>query len=241
MVRGINQQDIFHEEDDYAKYWETIKKVGVESGITVLGYCLMTNHVHLLVKERGTDLAVFMKRLGVSYAYWYNWKYERSGHLFQDRFKSETVENDAYLLTVIRYIHKNPVQANIVKNPEEYRWSSCADYCKSNNRKDYFTDTELILGMFSDQENQAIERFREFMQDIYDDQCLDIGNNERLSDAEAYRILTELIKGKPVSEFHAEDKERQNRVISKLRHKYGLSLRQISRITGIPLHIIRKV
>jgi len=94
----------------------------------------MANHVHLLVKESNTDISILMKRFGVSYGYWYNWKYERRGHLFQDRFKSECIEDDAYLLTVIRYIHNNPVKAAIVHKPEQYRWSKKA-YLQALQRK----------------------------------------------------------------------------------------------------------
>ncbi|MGS0745997.1 transposase [Syntrophomonas erecta subsp. sporosyntropha] len=87
----------------------------------------MTNHVHLLLRENDEDTSVFMKRLGVSYAYWYNCRYERTGHVFQDRFKSksECVEDDAYLLAVIGYIHQNFIKTSITSNPEEYEWGSC--------------------------------------------------------------------------------------------------------------------
>ena len=94
IVRGIGQQDIFHEEDDFQKYLETVIKVSVKSEVRVLGYCLMTNHVHLLLREDDGDLSGFMKRLGVSYAHWYNWKYEDWTRL-SSRFKSECVEDDA--------------------------------------------------------------------------------------------------------------------------------------------------
>ncbi|WP_152554768.1 hypothetical protein [Metabacillus indicus] len=69
-----------------------------------------------------------MKRLGISYAKYYNWKYRTSGHLFQDRFKSENIENSHYLLTATRYIHQNPVKAGIVRFPSEWKWSSCSGY-----------------------------------------------------------------------------------------------------------------
>lgn len=241
IARGINQQDIFHEENDFEKYRQAIEKIGLDSGITILGYCLMNNHVHLLVKESESVLSVFMKRIGVTYAHWYNCKYERSGHLFQDRFKSEAVLDDAYLLTVIRYIHNNPVKAAIVKDPVKYRWSSCADYYNADNNAAGFVHTKLILGMFSDQVKQAIDKFRKFMLGGDSDQCLDIGDNERLGDAEAYRIVLELMQSKPVSTLQTMEKEHRNQIVSKLKYEYGLGLRQISRITGLPLHIVRKV
>ena len=73
----------------------------------------MSNHIHLLLKEGEEDLGTLFKRIGASYVYWYNWKYNRTGHLFQDHFKSEPVEDDTYLLTVLRYIHQNPLKAGI--------------------------------------------------------------------------------------------------------------------------------
>ena len=91
-------------------------------------YCLMDNHVHLLLQEQEETLGEIMKRVGVSYAYWFNRKYERVGHLFQGRFRSETVEDDAYFLTVLRYIHQHPVQAKLVARCSDYPWSSYAAY-----------------------------------------------------------------------------------------------------------------
>ena len=241
MVRGINQQDIFHDKDDFERYLETLKKVSFQSGVSILGYCLMTNHVHLLVREGDKDLSVFMKGLGVSYAYWYNWKYERTGHVFQDRFKSECVESDAYLLTVIRYIHQNPVKAAIVRNPEEYRWSSCAVYYKYNGQTMDCLDTKLILSILFEQEKEAIIRFKEYMEEYNEDRCLDDSENRRVGDTEAYQIVKEIMKGRPVTVLQTMDQEERSKILNRLRNEYGLSIRQLSRITGLPFHIARKL
>ena len=116
MLRGINQQVIFEDNEDYVKFIEVLCKYKAVSGYKVFAYCLMTNHIHILLKEENEPIELIIKRVGGSYAYWYNWKYYRKGHLFQDRYRSEPVENDSYFLTVLRYIHQNPVKANIVKN-----------------------------------------------------------------------------------------------------------------------------
>ena len=87
------------------------------SGFEMYAFCLMTNHVHLLLRETDEPLEVVFKRIGSRYAYWYNNKYQRIGHLFQDRFKSENVEDDAYFLTVLRYIIQNPMKAGMEKEP----------------------------------------------------------------------------------------------------------------------------
>lgn len=118
IVRGISQQNIFHDEEDFMKYLEMLERVKKKSGFKLYGYCLMGNHVHLLIHESQDELSVVMKGLGISYAWWYNWKYKRTGHVFQDRYKSECVEDDTYLLTVIRYIHQNPVKAGMVTKPD---------------------------------------------------------------------------------------------------------------------------
>lgn len=240
MVRGINQQDIFHHEDDFERYINTLEKVSLESGVSILGYCLMTNHVHLLIREGNKDVSAFMKRLGVSYAYWYNWKYERTGHVFQDRFKSEGVESDAYLLTVIRYIHLNPVKAAIVRNPEEYRWSSCASYYKSDGQTMDCLDTKLILNVLSEQEKEAIERFKKYMEEANEDRCLDYHENRRAGDTEACQIIEEVMKGRPVTVLQTMEQEERGKILNRLRNEYGLSLRQLSRLTGLPLHTVRK-
>ena len=108
MLRGINQQVIFEDYEDYSKFIETIETYKAVSGYKVFAYCLMSNHIHILLKVEKEDLDLIMKRIAGSYVYWYNWKYYRKGHLFQDRFKSEPVEDDEHFLTVLRYIHQNP-------------------------------------------------------------------------------------------------------------------------------------
>jgi len=108
MIRGINQQNIFSGDEDYEKFIAIFSKYHKKSEYEIYAYCLMGNHAHLLIKEGKEALSHAMKRIGTSYVSWYNWQYNRKGHLFQDRYKSEPVEDDVYFLTVLRYIHQNP-------------------------------------------------------------------------------------------------------------------------------------
>jgi REP element-mobilizing transposase RayT len=121
MLRGINRQDIFHDEEDKMRFIETLKNYKSICEYKVYGYCLMSNHIHLLIKEGKETISQAMKRIGASYVYWCNMKYERYGHLFQDRYKSEKVEDDKYLLVVLRYIHQNPIKAGIVEEAAKYK------------------------------------------------------------------------------------------------------------------------
>jgi hypothetical protein len=200
----------------------------------------MTNHVHLLLRENDGDISVFMKRLGVRYAYWYNWKYERNGHVFQDRFKSECVEDDVYLLTVIRYIHLNPVKASLVSKPEEYEWSSCAAYYNADRNIGTFPDTELILSIVQEEKKEAIEELRKFTEEDNEDRCLDCNETKRISENEAYEIIKKIMNGKPVTVLPTMDQNTRNEILNSLKSE-GISLRQMSRITGLPFHIVRKV
>jgi REP element-mobilizing transposase RayT len=111
----------------------------------------MSNHIHLLIKEGKEDLGIVFRRIGSKFVYWYNWKYKRSGHLFQDRYKSEVVENDKYFLTVLRYIHQNPVKAGIVGSMIKYPWSSYNEYFGKNG----ICDISFVLSLFSESEKRA--------------------------------------------------------------------------------------
>jgi hypothetical protein len=116
-----------------------------------------------------------MKRMGVIYSYYFNKKYQRIGHLFQDRYRSETVEKDTYVLAAARYIHNNPVEAGIVKNAEEYKWSSYQEYINNSANRQKLADVTFLLSMLSDKMERAITRLEEFTKEIADDKFIDCG------------------------------------------------------------------
>lgn len=125
MMRGVNRDVLFLDPEDCQRFLLALAKTKEASGCSVLAYCLMGNHVHLLLRTDREPLGVVIKRLGVRYARWFNDKYERVGHVFQGRFRSKPVETDAYLLTVVRYIWGNPVEAGFVDEVAELVRSSC--------------------------------------------------------------------------------------------------------------------
>ena len=228
MLRGINQQKIFVDEEDSLRFLETLLKYKEQCGYEIYAYCLMGNHVHILLKEGKENLTLVLKRISGSYVYWYNWKYHRSGHLFQDRFKSEPVEDDAYFLTVIRYIHQNPVKAGICRNIDEYKFSSYNEYI--NNAT--LVDTDFCLSIIDK------EQFVEFNNESNDEVCLDISDNDfRLTDDEALKIILKTCRCKSVSDFQKFDKVKRNHYIGKFYQK-GLSIRQISRLTGLSRKVV---
>lgn len=232
MLRGINQQLIFEDEEDSIKFLDTLKTYKAVSEFKIYAYCLMGNHIHLLLKTEKEDLEQIFKRIGGSYVYWYNWKYYRRGHLFQDRYKSEPVEDDKYFLTVLRYIHQNPVRAVLCKKASDYKFSSYFEYIDENTNN--LTDTDFVLKMMSK------EMFISFNDEPSNDKCLDIDEkNFRISDNDAREVIHKISKCKSSAEFQALDIMNRNKYIKKLKNK-GLSIRQISRLTGISKGIVER-
>ena len=221
MLRGINRGDIFLEDDDKDVFLNILLQKKSKGEYTLHAYCLMDNHLHLLIQEKEDDIARIMKRIGITYVSYFNKKYQRIGPLFQDRYKSEKVENDGYLLTAMRYIHNNPVAAGLVKNQGAYKWSSYNEYL--NKRKSFIVaDTALILGMFGSDVKSAQEGFLEFMKQKDDGRYLDY-----------YNETDEFEQGKRIWQKLSLEKIECERSLRELRERTGLSIRKLSIITGI--------
>ncbi|ABR49994.1 transposase [Alkaliphilus metalliredigens QYMF] len=144
-----------------------------------------------MLKEGKEPLEQIMRRISGSYVYWYNKKYERVGTLFQDRFKSEPVETESYFLTVIRYIHQNPIKAGIIRNIKDYRWSSYREYSVTPK----IIDKEYVLKIFAKDNDIAIELFIKFNKKNNNDECLEIKEKKKnISDDELRQIIKNQFK-----------------------------------------------
>jgi putative transposase len=238
IMRGINRQTIFEDEEDYAQFLESLQRYKEKSDYQVYAYCLMGNHVHLLMKTGIEPLEQVMCRLCGSYVYWYNTKYQRVGNLFQDRFKSEPVEDDQYFQIVQRYIHQNPVKAGLVKCVEKYKWSSFHEYI---NQADLI-DVDFLLEMMSDETEKAIQKFIKYTNDMSEYECLDIDDQAKQStrDEEARVIIKKVCNLKNAIDLQQLDCQTRNTYLRMLKQKYNLSIRQIERLTGINRGIVLK-
>jgi len=128
MLRGNAKQTIFHK-DEESRYFENILAQGLEQySLKLHAFCWMKNHVHMALQVKDKPLSKLMQNISQRYTYWVNKRYDRVGHLFQGRYKAILVDQDAYLKDLIRYIHLNPVRANIVTDPMDYHLSSHAAY-----------------------------------------------------------------------------------------------------------------
>ncbi|MBF0479022.1 MAG: transposase [Candidatus Omnitrophica bacterium] len=123
--RGNNKQVIFAEDEDYLHYLNTIQRYKKKFGFKLFAFCLMTNHVHMLIQvSGGGSISKIMQSITVAHTKRYNFKYQRSGHVWQGRFMSPLVSSDEHMLTIMRYIEQNPVRASMVGSVEDYHWSS---------------------------------------------------------------------------------------------------------------------
>lgn len=226
IVRGIGKQILFESHDDYRFYLSLLKKYSSETKVTILAYCLMDNHVHLLVHNRDNATPLFMQKMGVTYAGYYNQKYERSGHLFQDRYKSEAVTDDRYLLTVYRYILNNPAKAGICA-ASEYPWSSYRDYIFGG-----ISDPSLLRKMIG-----GSATFATFMEQTDTDEPMEYttahGDTYALSVIQRELHIT---SGTQLQHFAKSDRDA---ALSLLKSK-GLTIRQLERLTGINRGIIQR-
>lgn len=164
MVRGNNQQAIFLDDYDRNQYLKRLKRYKEKFKIEVYAYCLMTNHVHLLIYDSGQDISKVMQGLNLSYTIYFNKRHARSGHLFQDRFKSIMVKQDNYFIQVSKYIHRNPVEANMVQEIQDYKWSSYNIYMGAYDSWKIIS-TNAVLTYFSESYSKGIKLYGDYIED----------------------------------------------------------------------------
>ncbi|UCG11070.1 MAG: transposase [Deltaproteobacteria bacterium] len=158
LSRGNERKEIFRMEKDYKKFKQTIARMVERFELEVHGYVLMSNHYHLLIRTRCANLSRAMQWLGLTYSIWFNLRHNRSGHLFQGRFKSFVIENDKYFAAMCLYIHRNPIRAGMVKNLLDYPWSSYHAYANPKKEKNEpWLTTTLVLGMHGGSRKRFVE------------------------------------------------------------------------------------
>ena len=247
MLRGINRQDIFEDERDYMQFHASM--LGLidrfdDNGnrlpplCSIYAYCLMSNHVHLLIREREEKISETIKRLGVTYAHYFNRKYDRNGHLFQDRFRSEPVNDMNYFVTLLRYIHQNPVKAGISAEVEGYPWSSWWEYVRPGDALSNVCSTKAVLSRI------PLEELKEIVCCPLSDELeiLDIDTEDtcHVSDEELRNYSERLFGISTPMKLQKCDKSTRNEILIAL-IAYGASIRQISRMTGISYGIIQRI
>lgn len=226
IMRGVNRQRIFEDVEDRQTLIERLVKFREVSGYRIFAYCLMDNHIHILIQELEEPLSTLIKRISSSYVLYFNNKYGRVGHLFQERFRSEVVDNDRYFLTALRYIHQNPLKAKMVEDISSYPWSSYNEYFKDG----YLVEKDFVLKMFA-QNEKALSSFIDFHEELNDDNCLEV-EEPKISDQRLKEIISSI--GVNFDTIKDEDRIKLISILRELKTIDGISVNQISRVTDIP-------
>lgn len=160
--RGNAREAIFLDERDYTEFLEVLCLVSKRYNWIIHAYCLMTNHYHLLIETPEGNLSIGMRQLNGIYTQRFNRGHNRVGHIFQGRYKAVLVDKDSYLLELCRYVVLNPVRAGMVKNPQEWQWSSYIGIIGQGKGVSCLT-TDWILSHFGKKRKEAIEQYKEFV------------------------------------------------------------------------------
>jgi putative transposase len=163
-ARGNERRKIFFSKRDFEKFKEYMAGAQKKFGFLLHSYVLMSNHYHLLVETPKKNLSRIMHHINSSYTTYINIKRKRSGHLFQGRYKAIVVDKDSYLLELSRYIHLNPVRANLAPRPEDYPYSSYRLFI--SGEKEEMVTQNGVLGMLAQDERTARERYRTIVEDV---------------------------------------------------------------------------
>lgn len=233
ILRGNNRQSIFFDDVDREFFIGRVFKYADQLRLEVYSYCLMGNHVHLLIGNASKkELSLFVQKFANSYVYFFNHKYDCSGHLFQGRFKSEPIEDEIYFKNILRYILMNPEKANIAKM-KNYKWSSYRYLVEKENQ------TKLACG-FVISVFGSVSSLRKFLYMKDDEQYMEYENKLYFSDNEAREFVLEKLKTMKLQKLQEASKYELKQIISGLRSKNS-SISQICRISGLPKKIIIKL
>ena len=236
MIRGIDKMRIFMDDADCITFLTLLEFYAADNFI-LLAYCLMGNHLHLLVKVADDALEQVMKGLGVRYVSYFNRRYQRTGPLFQGRFKSQPVTTTGYFLRVLRYIHNNPVKAGLAPTMADYQWSSYRDYfgpARSNPL--CCVNTSYALSLLD------VEGLRSWHSQP-ELNCRGFLENEKLPAAtdEELRCLIRRMSGKESHELHLYPEATIRPLLRRLVNEEGVRISQLSRTTGISRGQIKRL
>ena len=196
ILKGIDSQNIFYDDQDRRCFLKYIVKAQENFYFNLYAYCLMDNHVHMVIKSEKEFLSKSMQSLSIRYVQFFNRKYKRTGPLFQNRFKSKSVEDSRYFLEVCRYVHQNPENAGIAKT-EKYKWSSYQEYI--GKRK--IIDSSTLLNCFNNKISDFIKYTTtnnscEYLNDLVDYELID-----KLTDSQVEDIISKIFHFNDSSEI----------------------------------------
>lgn len=231
IARGVGRHLLFEDDADRKRYVNLFTTHFDKQGVSILAWCLMDNHVHLIASGDLDKISTAMQFIGRSYAHYFNARHDRVGHLMQGRFKSVPISSDEQLLETVRYVHLNPERAGIEK-ASSYKWSSYREYQSAPE----YVDPQLVLEMLG-----GPEAFEEFHLQESENKSLSTRSvTERMVSTDAaVEVLDDVLSRNGLTEVPVDDRKVRDSLIRELRNR-GLSVRQIERLTGIGRGIVSR-
>lgn len=237
-LRSINQHIIFEEDADYLKFLYILSDCKANFDIDIYAYCLMDNHIHLLLHAEKKNLELFFKSFGSRFVRWYNNKYSRSGHLFQDRFFSVAIESESQYLATLVYIHNNPVKASICRLPSEYRWSSFNAFYGAKDNLVTIPPSYKIAGS----KNLLLQYFasNHITSDEHYFSVIHSPTHHFIPDEQVLEIFQSVTKLSSPNEVISLTKRKRNEFIRAL-HQRNVTQKQIARLMDVSISTVKRV
>lgn len=239
IIKGIDNQNIFYDDQDRRVFLKKLLITKEEYDMKIYSYCLMDNHVHMVIKIEKEFLSKAMQSLTIRYVHFFNKKYDRIGTLVQNRFKSKNVEDRDYFLKVCRYVHRNPENAKMAKT-EEYEWSSYQEYLKMGK----IVDKRALLYYY----NNDISEFIKYTKEC--DNCENLNEfaefemMNKLTDEELFGIIMKIFNindvDKVASFFKNHDKNELKNDIEKIKKIKATNKTQVARVIRVNRKIVEK-
>jgi len=227
ITRGNQRQRVFKDVEDHQHYLKILADYKVRYQYALYAYVLMSNHVHLLIEAKEIPLSKILQGINQSYTMYFNRKYGTVGHLFQGRYKAILCDKDAYLLSLVKYIHLNPIRVGVVKEVEKYPWSSHRVYiARGEAERVGVVDIGQVLGMFSENRGRARRAYRVYM-----------GEGEAIRREEVYATVDQRILGGERFVEKVMEKTGRKELGGRRKHEYTMVeiARAVERVYGLNL------
>ncbi len=237
IIRGLDMTPVLADPDDKSEFLNLLQYYKVKCGYELYGYLFMDDHIHMIIKEGPRTISNIMKCIGVKFVAWYNARHARDGRLFHDRFKSEPVEDDAYLRKVLRFIHQEPVRAGLATEVSRYEWSSYNAYLHGEQT---LVDIERVLDFFGEDENHRRIGFRKYMNAPTNEVCLE-ACREKITDEDLFSLLLRLSGSKSAAELKRMSKNKRDEVLREVKAKNSTSTWQIAKVSGFSQSLIARL
>lgn len=240
MMRGNNRHPIFERRDDKEYFLKTLHQHCGEDAQTIVAFCLMDNHIHIVLRAPSDTFSRALGRTSIKFAMRYNGRQKRCGHVFQDRFRSEIIDDPQYLLAAIRYVHNNPVKAKLVEYPREYKWSSYTEYLGES----VFTDREQKERVLAEHFGGNIAQFISFHRQHDDHEFLeDKVDLEEQRVEHGRRVLTAYCEGNGIANVREayNDPEKLVAIVLHIITHSRLRHRQVADLLGVSSSRVHKI